>query len=294
MVDDEPVMRRMMIHALGGVGHWCAPAASGLEAIDLLRRHSFDLSVIDKNLPDIDGIEVARRTRDLFRRAPVIIVTGYPSDDSRRDAEAIGVASYMVKPFDVEALRREVGHALDDFWRVSRELTPSRPPDQAISEVPTRPPPRRRSARAQVNAMPPDENRGDLDVAVIVLEPDDELRVLVSTVLQQAGCRVSSFRSRYQAEIHARQSGFDVLVTRPELVAVARRWAAIVPGDPPLGTVALVDSVSVDRHIEAIQAGARGVLTPPFVGARIVGRFGAALDEMREERDRSTAPPSAR
>jgi len=274
----------MIVHALGGTGHWCVSASSGGEAIELLRQHSFDLSVVDKNLPDISGIEVARRSRDLFRKVPVIIVTGFPSDDSRREAEALGVSSYIVKPFDVEALRGEVSSALDNFWRVSREPR----------EVPTRPPPRRRSKRARFSVTALDEARTDLDVAVLVLEPDDELRQMVTASLEQAGCRVSAFRSKHEAQAHARHAGFDVLITRTELIEVTKHWAAVAPGVPPLGTVALIDSESVDRHIEAIQAGALGVLMPPFSTGRIVGRFGAAVDLMREERDRVTVPPPNR
>lgn len=295
VVDDEPVMLRMMDRALSGAGHWCASASTGGEAIEMLRHHTFDLSVIDKNLPDISGLEVARRSRDLFRRFPVIIVTGFPSDESRQEAEELGVASYMVKPFDVEAFREEVGAALDDFWRVSRESITSSPSEPEPNEVPTRPPPRPRPREARFAEAPAlEESRRDLDVTVIVVEPDDELRTLVATVLQQAGCRVTSFRSRFQAEIRVRHDGFDVLVTRPELIESTAHWAALAPGEPPLGTIAVVDSESVDRHIEAIQAGARGILTPPFVGGRIVGRFAAAVDAMREERDRVTIPPPDR
>jgi CheY-like chemotaxis protein len=295
VVDDEPVMQRMMNRALSSAGHWCASASTGGEAIELLRHHTFDLSVIDKNLPDISGIEVARRSRDLFRRVPVIIVTGFPSDESREEAEALGVTSYMIKPFDVESLRSEVSAALDEFWRVSHEPIASRPSEPAASEVPTRPPPRSRPRQDRF-ASPPayDEPQSDLDVTVIVVEPDDELRTLIATVLQQAGCRVTSFRSRHQAEIRVRHDGFDVLVTRPELIESTRHWAALTPGRPPLGAVAIVDSESVDRHIEAIQTGARGVLTPPFVGGRIVGRFAAAVDAMLEERERVTIPPPNR
>jgi DNA-binding response OmpR family regulator len=295
VVDDEPVMRRMIDHALTSAGHWCATASTGGEAVELLRYRTFDLSVIDKNLPDISGIEVARRTRDLFRKVPVIIVTGFPSDESRQEAEALGVASYMVKPFDVEALRDEVNEALDDFWRVSREPIAPRPSQPATDEVPTRPPPRARPRQDRFSTPPAfEEPRRDLDVTVIVVEPDDELRALVATVLQQAGCRVTSFRSRFQAEIRVRHDGYDVLVTRPELIASTGHWVALAPGEPPLGTIALVDSESVDRHIEAIQAGARGILTPPFAGAGIIGRFAAAVDSMREERDRVTVPPPDR
>jgi len=286
-------MRKMMVHALDGIGHWCAPASSGGEAIALLRQSSFDLTVVDKNLPDVSGIEVARRSRDMFRKVPVIIVTGFPSDESRREAEEIGVSSYMVKPFDVEALRREVSAALDEFWRVSREPVGSRPPE-APHEVPTRPPPRRKSKNARFTSPALDDARTDLDVDVLILEPDDELRRAVATSLTQAGCRVVALRSRSQAEIHARHDGFEVLVTRPELIEGTKHWAAMVPGEPPLGTVALVDSESVDRHIAAIQAGALGVLMPPFSAERIAGRFGAAVDLMREERDRATLPPPER
>jgi two-component system response regulator (stage 0 sporulation protein F) len=289
VVDDEDVMRRLMTRAIGSAGHWCAATDSGEEAFELIERHSFDLAVLDKNLPDVSGIEITRRTRGFFRRFPVIIVTGYPTDESRREAEALGVSSYMVKPFDVEALRREVGLALDWFWRGS-----VRPPVAARS----RPLPGRRSRPAPVEARRTErqfggfENGIDLDAAVLIVEPDDGIRIALADVLGEAGFRVVAFSSLHQAEIHVQHQGFDVLLTPPELVESTQHWAAMAPGDPPLGTVAVVDAIAVDRHIAAIQAGARGVLSPPFVGSRVVARLGSTVAQLRRERVRLSLPKS--
>jgi two-component system response regulator (stage 0 sporulation protein F) len=299
VVDDEEVMRRLMARAIGGSGHLCVTAGSGGEAVELLRRGSFDLAVIDKNLPDLSGIEVARRTRDFFRRFAVIIVTGYPSDESRREAEALGAATYLVKPFDVETLRREVSQALDAFFRPSSEPTPFvTGAELPLHERPTRQPPRRSKRRSSepaafTRAVEAAETRAaELDLAVLILEPDERVRDALLAALGRSGCRVAAFGSPHQAEIHARHTGYDVLIAPPELIDLAAGWAGLVAGGAPLGTVAVVDGGSVDRRIAAIQAGARGVIDPPFAPGRVVSALAAAVAQMREDRARLTIPPA--
>ncbi|MBW2277137.1 MAG: response regulator [Deltaproteobacteria bacterium] len=82
VVDDEGLARRMMTRAIGAAGHFCSSTGSGEEAIELLELQQFDLAVIDKNLPDVSGLEVARKARGLSRKVPVIVVTGFPSSGS--------------------------------------------------------------------------------------------------------------------------------------------------------------------------------------------------------------------
>ena len=58
-------------------------------------------------LPDVSGLEVARRARDSVPPVPVIMVTGYPTEASRNVAKQLGVYSYLNKPFDLNDLRQE-------------------------------------------------------------------------------------------------------------------------------------------------------------------------------------------
>ena len=111
VVDDSKVMRDMISACLRPdpslvVTH----AASGLEAIERLSLKSFDLLVLDLNMPDIGGLEVVEfvRAQDKLRSLPILIVTTRSDDGSRERVLAAGASKYLTKPFTPETILAEV------------------------------------------------------------------------------------------------------------------------------------------------------------------------------------------
>jgi two-component system chemotaxis response regulator CheY len=115
IVDDSKVMRDMIVACLRPHGELAfSHAASGLEAIEKLSLHPFELLVLDLNMPDIGGIEVVEfvRSQDQLRTLPIIIVTTRGDDASRSRALSAGASRFMTKPFSPEALLAEVSALL--------------------------------------------------------------------------------------------------------------------------------------------------------------------------------------
>src|SRR4051812_8062832 len=85
-------------------------ASSGLEALEKLSLRSFDLMVLDLNMPDIDGFEVVAfvRGQDKLRALPVIVVTTRGDDSSMARALGAGASRFMTKPFNPETILAEV------------------------------------------------------------------------------------------------------------------------------------------------------------------------------------------
>ena len=110
-VDDSKVMRDMIVACLRPQSELVfTHAGSGLEAIEKLSLKPYRLVVLDLNMPDIGGIEVVEfvRSQDTLRALPIIIVTTRGDDTSRERALSAGASRFMVKPFDPEAILREV------------------------------------------------------------------------------------------------------------------------------------------------------------------------------------------
>jgi two-component system chemotaxis response regulator CheY len=110
VVDDSKVMREMVIaclRAIEGIGF--AHAASGLEAIEQLSLHNFDLVVLDLNMPDIGGVEVVEfiRGQDTLRTLPILIVTTRGDEASRVRVMEAGASRFMTKPFQPDAIVAE-------------------------------------------------------------------------------------------------------------------------------------------------------------------------------------------
>jgi two-component system chemotaxis response regulator CheY len=111
VVDDSKVMREMIIACLRGeAGVQFTQAASGLEAIERLSLGSFELVVLDLNMPDIGGVEVVEfvRGQEQLRELPILIVTTRGDDTSRERVMAAGATRFMTKPFTPDALIGEV------------------------------------------------------------------------------------------------------------------------------------------------------------------------------------------
>lgn len=111
VVDDSKLMREMIVACLRSQeGFSFAQAASGLEAIERLSLSSFDLVVLDLNMPDIGGVEVVQfiRGQDKLSELPILIVTTRGDEASRTRVLAAGASRFMTKPFTPEAILGEV------------------------------------------------------------------------------------------------------------------------------------------------------------------------------------------
>ena len=113
IVDDDADLSETLARLLGRFGHTCLVAASGSEAIDLIDTMTPDLVVTDLHMPGMDGIAVVRRARQESPPIPVVLMTAYPTADSRREAERAGGVVYLPKPFANADMLEAVQRALD-------------------------------------------------------------------------------------------------------------------------------------------------------------------------------------
>ncbi len=111
VVDDSKVMRDMIIACLRAIPETSfVHASSGLEAIERLSLATFDMMVLDLNMPDIGGVEVLEfvRGQDTLRSLPVMIVTTRGDEQSRERVLQAGATSFLAKPFTPDAIIAEV------------------------------------------------------------------------------------------------------------------------------------------------------------------------------------------
>ncbi|MBF0180196.1 MAG: sigma-54-dependent Fis family transcriptional regulator [Magnetococcales bacterium] len=111
--DDEKNLREMLCMALEDAGHHPATAASGAEALRILEQNHWDLLLTDLKLPDIDGLELLRRAKELAPERPVLLMTAYASTATAVTAMKEGAFDYLEKPFAMEDLHLVVTRALE-------------------------------------------------------------------------------------------------------------------------------------------------------------------------------------
>lgn len=103
VVDDEILIRRLLQQTLEGEGYVVTTVGSMYEALAEVGRNAFDLIVLDRILPDGDGMEACRRIRDRHQ-TPIIMLTAKREVVDRIEGLEEGADDYMIKPFDVEEL----------------------------------------------------------------------------------------------------------------------------------------------------------------------------------------------
>jgi response regulator NasT len=99
IAEDETIIRLDLRELLERAGYEvCAEARDGNEAVELARSAKPDLAVLDVKMPQLDGIEAARRILD-ERPIPIVMLTAYGQDELVSRAVEAGVFGYLVKPF---------------------------------------------------------------------------------------------------------------------------------------------------------------------------------------------------
>ncbi len=104
VVDDEPAILRFLRASLESQGYTVSTAADARTALDMVRRHTADLVVLDLGLPDMDGLDVVRQIRDGGETLPIIILSSRDNESAKVEALDRGADDYVTKPFGVDEL----------------------------------------------------------------------------------------------------------------------------------------------------------------------------------------------
>lgn len=112
IVDDDPDILTVIQRLLETDGHKGVTAESGLKALELIMRDTFDLVISDLRMPSMDGIALLREIKTRKPHLPVILVTAYASNETANESLKLGAAAYLFKPFKVKDLLDAVEQAI--------------------------------------------------------------------------------------------------------------------------------------------------------------------------------------
>jgi CheY-like chemotaxis protein len=101
VIDDDKSARLLLERVLSRAGHTVTLVDNGEQGLQLLQQNSYDLIITDKNLPGVDGLEVLRQARQSNPKLQAIVITGFPTPETKTSARDLGVFSYVTKPFGI-------------------------------------------------------------------------------------------------------------------------------------------------------------------------------------------------
>jgi CheY-like chemotaxis protein len=116
LVDDEEQIVRMSQQMLERLGYHVTARTSSIETLEAFRAapHKFDLVITDTTMPNMTGIELARKLMEIRSDIPIIICTGFSEKISADKAAAMGIRGYVMKPIVKSELAKKIREVLDN------------------------------------------------------------------------------------------------------------------------------------------------------------------------------------
>jgi len=112
LAEDNPVNQRVALHLLQKAGHTTAIVSNGKEALDALHRETFDLVLMDVQMPEMDGFDATRAIRQAEartgRHVPIVAMTAHAMKGDRERCLEAGMDDYISKPVQPLELRRVI------------------------------------------------------------------------------------------------------------------------------------------------------------------------------------------
>jgi CheY-like chemotaxis protein len=110
VVDDDPMIRRLITTTLGDSGFSLREAGNGEEALESALEDRPEIVLLDHEMPGLDGVETCRRLRSdpVTADATIVMLTGYSDVDAERRATGAGADHFLAKPFSPLHLLRLV------------------------------------------------------------------------------------------------------------------------------------------------------------------------------------------
>ncbi|MGZ3589417.1 MAG: response regulator [Thermodesulfobacteriota bacterium] len=102
VVDDEELIRNLVVTFLSGLGHSCFTAVDGVDALNKMKQNRIDAVITDIKMPNMDGIMLTSEISKRYPECPIMVMTGFDEVYSAGTAIAFGAAEFIRKPFSLD------------------------------------------------------------------------------------------------------------------------------------------------------------------------------------------------
>ena len=114
VIDDDEVVGRSFDRVLSDKGYEVSTALSGEEALSTMDQADFDVVFTDIKMPGMDGLEVTERIKERCPWTPVVVITGYGTDENEDRANVLGASGFVRKPLTPEIIESITLKAMND------------------------------------------------------------------------------------------------------------------------------------------------------------------------------------
>jgi CheY-like chemotaxis protein len=102
VVDDEELIRNLIVTFLSKMGHSCLTAVDGVDALDKMKENKIDAVITDIKMPNMDGITLTSEILNQYPGLPIMVMTAFDEEYSAGIAISAGAREFIKKPFSLE------------------------------------------------------------------------------------------------------------------------------------------------------------------------------------------------
>lgn len=219
VVDDEPIVTRSAERVLNAEGYIVESVRNGREAMLRTEQNHYDILLTDLRMPEMDGISLIRVMRHARPSTGIVVITGYPSQETIEEALDLGIIDYLPKPFTPEMLK-DVTHRAVEWLR--REALEEKP-EEGCSP----------SRLAELDKVI-DHYKGKPGSTIPVLQKAQEIVGYLSPEVQK---RIARGLNLFPSEIHSIVSFYSFFTMKPRgehTIRVCLGTACYVKGIEPV------------------------------------------------------------
>lgn len=111
IVDDEALVRNFLSETLKRKNYDVSTAENGLKAVQMLKENVYDLVITDMRMPDLTGIDIIKKVRELSPQTLTIVITAFGTIENAVEAMRLGAFNYLIKPFSPDTIEAVIEKA---------------------------------------------------------------------------------------------------------------------------------------------------------------------------------------
>ena len=135
VIDDDAVVGRSFDRVLSRKGYEVSTALTGEEGLKNIDTTDFDVVFTDIKMPGMDGLEVAERIKAKCPWTPVVVITGYGTEENEAEASLLGVSGFVHKPLTPEIIESITLKALEEPGEAMQAANESEATPEITAEV---------------------------------------------------------------------------------------------------------------------------------------------------------------
>jgi CheY-like chemotaxis protein len=120
VVDDEELVRNLVVSLLSKLGHSSITAVDGVDALDRMKGNKVDAVITDIKMPNMDGVALTVEMLKRFPGLPILVMTAFGEEYSAGAAIAAGAREYIKKPFSPDEFFAQLQKMINDSETIKR------------------------------------------------------------------------------------------------------------------------------------------------------------------------------